>query len=283
MAIFEKRIVAFIDILGFTNLVKTGAETENETTLEDIYNILKYLSAWQTRQPNTWDHRFINSDPDVQQNTQAYEVKNLYCTCFSDSLVVSMPYDDMRFPRQFSTFVSNLAHIGSKLIQLGVLIRGGIAKGKLMHDSQGIIFGPAFNEAYDIERNKAEYPRIILSADLVNLLYSYPTNSGALQYPYRYFLKRFDDGCVGLHQMTFFEYQHAIYSNELTRSRTSLLKKLDEHLCDPKVFRKYRWLTDELNTLDIDCTLKIKTDLTDGGTKPYNIFYREVNPDSTSL
>jgi hypothetical protein len=280
MANYGKRIVAFIDILGFKNLVK-ASETDG-VAFNTIHNLLRYLFSWQTGQPNVWDHRFIQHDPDVQKNRAAYKVQDIYCICFSDSLAVSMPYNPSLVCQQFSTFISNLAHIGSKFIQVGVPIRGGIAKGNLVHDSKGIIYGPAFNEAVEIEKN-AEYPRIILSAGLIKLLVS--SNSAGQLYPYRRFLTRFADGCVGFHQMKFFEYQQvqqaqqaAPCTNEIPRAKDSLLENLDEHLCDPKVFNKYKWLTDEFNKLNITANLKIKTDLTDGGQRPHNLFYKEVNP-----
>jgi hypothetical protein len=275
MAAYKKHIVAFIDILGFKNLVE-ASETDS-ITLDTIHNFLEYFFAWQTGQPNTWDHTFIHHDLDVQKNSAAYKVQDLHCTCFSDSLVVSMPYDPSRVCQQFSTFVSNLAHIGSKFIQAGVLLRGGIAEGNLVHDLKGIIYGTAFNEAVEIEK-KAKYPRIILSAGLINLLVSKSLNQS---YPYRQFLTRFADGCVGFHQMKIFEYQQtwqAPWTNEIPRAKDNLIKNLDKHLCDPEVFNKYKWLADEFNKLNIDANLKIKNDLTDGGQRPYNLYYREVNP-----
>jgi len=48
------------------------------------------------------------------------------------------------------------------LLTNGLLIRGAIAKGPLHHVGS-VMFGPAFLDAYRIERDIAKYPRIILS------------------------------------------------------------------------------------------------------------------------
>jgi hypothetical protein len=45
-----------------------------------------------------------------------------------------------------------------------ILIRGGIAKGKLFHVEGGPLFGPAMNRAYFLESKKAKYPRVIIDS-----------------------------------------------------------------------------------------------------------------------
>jgi hypothetical protein len=48
------------------------------------------------------------------------------------------------------------------LLQVDILVRGGIAIGKLHHDD-AVVFGPALIEAYQLERTCAKYPRVLLS------------------------------------------------------------------------------------------------------------------------
>jgi len=275
MAKYEKRIVAFIDILGFKDLVKQS-EGDN-SVLSKIDTLLNYFFAWGTGRQNEWDYRFIQYEPDVQKNKSLYVVPNVRCTCFSDSLVVSIPYDSSHLHQHFSVLVSNLAHIGSKFIQAGIPIRGGIAVGNLVHDTKGVIYGPAMIEAYQLEENVSIYPRIILSQKLIEEL-QFSTSSSVVDYPYHKFITRFDDGCVGFTQVKFFEYQQKEFSNDIKRVKCQLIDKLDEHLCNLAVFAKYRWLTTEFNKLPLSSGLNIKTDLTDGGTLPCNIYYSTVNP-----
>lgn len=272
MSGYEQRIVAFIDLLGFKNKVKES----DKVLLGNINNLLKYLFDWGTGQPNTWDSSFIQNDPDVQANKAHYTINRVFCTCFSDSLAVSIPFDASLIEQQFSTFISNLAHICVKFIQAGIPLRGGITMGNLVHTDK-VLYGTAMNEAVELEKC-ADYPRIILSKGLIDKLRFSPNQV----YPYRHFLSRFNDGCVGLHPLKFFEYQQNTISvnftlqDEIARGKNCLIENLDEHLCDTKVFAKYKWMVEEYNKLNIQN--KIKTDLTDGGQKPYNIFYREVNP-----
>ena len=56
------------------------------------------------------------------------------------------------------------------------LCRGGISAGLLYHDDNNenqILFGPAFNRAYQLESELASIPRIILDSKVKNLIYDY--------------------------------------------------------------------------------------------------------------
>ena len=48
-----------------------------------------------------------------------------------------------------------------------VIVRGGIARGGLIHDKEMVV-GPAMVDAYLLESKKAVYPRIIISEELKN-------------------------------------------------------------------------------------------------------------------
>ena len=54
------------------------------------------------------------------------------------------------------------------LFSSGFLAREGITYGKLSH-SREIVFGPALVVAYDLEKNIARYPRIIVSAQMIEI------------------------------------------------------------------------------------------------------------------
>ena len=51
----------------------------------------------------------------------------------------------------------------------GYAVRGGIAKGDLVHRGS-IIYGPALNVAYRIEKEIAIYPRVIVDKELAQQL-----------------------------------------------------------------------------------------------------------------
>ncbi len=55
-----------------------------------------------------------------------------------------------------------------RLIYRGILCRGAITYGKLIHTDE-VLFGPALTEAYILETKVALYPRVILHKDIIDL------------------------------------------------------------------------------------------------------------------
>lgn len=48
-------------------------------------------------------------------------------------------------------------------LDLGFLVRGGVAKGLMVHEEDGPAFGPAFIQAYRMESGRAVFARAVLS------------------------------------------------------------------------------------------------------------------------
>ncbi len=59
-----------------------------------------------------------------------------------------------------------IKHLIMALIWRGILVRGSVVRGKLIHEPEKV-FGPALVEAYVLESKAALYPRIILDRDIV--------------------------------------------------------------------------------------------------------------------
>ena len=62
---------------------------------------------------------------------------------------------------------------------LGLMMRGGISIGNLIHEEAGALFGPSMNEAYELESTLAIYPRIVFSKDATNHLKNILSDSHA--------------------------------------------------------------------------------------------------------
>lgn len=133
---YQEKIVAFIDILGFKNLVS------DESKCEEIGALLKmpYL---------------------LQQNDMMtlLKIKGLVMTSISDSLVFSVKLKERGAMNKIVKLISVFAQ--TMLSQSSILIRGGIAVGKLYHDRE-LAYGPGVVKAYELEDKIAVYPRIIM-------------------------------------------------------------------------------------------------------------------------
>lgn len=151
---FEERAVAFIDILGFKNLVNSSIEDNNASSkLSDLIDLLKSAVP-------LLDKKVDNSLP-----THLIP-KHIY---ISDCIILSAPLTD-----NDRASYSGLDIIIMRVIQLnhfflaeGYLIKGGISIGKVWHTDFNIV-GPAYQEAYLLE-SKEKDPFVFLSEKAIAL------------------------------------------------------------------------------------------------------------------
>lgn len=137
---YHDRVVAFVDILGFESLVVRLAE---DPTLHG-----KILSAL----------REVKSYKQIAGN-RAFAQKNVEVSVFSDSIAISG-----RREHFFDVLWSCLG-LQSRLLVLGVLIRGGVSSGLTVHEDD-ILYGAGMIKAYRIESRSAIYPRIVIDPQL---------------------------------------------------------------------------------------------------------------------
>ncbi|MDD1505398.1 hypothetical protein PVA17_22000 [Lysinibacillus sp. CNPSo 3705] len=143
---YEERVIAFIDILGFQEHV-TRSETDANHS-ERLHNALAYLSSIKTD----------NYKGAYPQNDLGREV-----SVFSDSIVISYP---LTFKSASFYLLLDIIHIQLDMMNAGILVRGGVTVGKLYH-SDGVVYGPAMNEAYQIESKYAIYPRVVVEKKVI--------------------------------------------------------------------------------------------------------------------
>jgi hypothetical protein len=125
-------------------------------------------------------------------------------------------------------------------------VRGGLSLG-LFHIRDGLIFGPALADAYELESERAVHPRVVLSTDAVNC----QRRSGPRQNDWVHtthdILLRDDDG------LTFVNYLDLVFDDpdepglllEVHRDRT--VERLKQHRDDKRVWEKYRWVAEYHN------------------------------------
>jgi len=132
---YQERVIAFIDILGFTELVRK----------DKVETILQAMRIIQRRLRN------LEGIPNCP----------LQHTMFSDSVVFSAELTD----DGILALVHNTAYLAAALFQKGIFCRGAITTGNLYH-KKATIFGPAMIAAYKLESQLALYPRIIVPYQL---------------------------------------------------------------------------------------------------------------------
>ncbi len=134
---YEFGYVAFIDILGFSNLVL------DENNIEIVDKLLHFV--------NNFQYLFNNSAK-----------LNLRMAFFSDSIVLTTNDQESDSLPLLLTAI-HLAEL-ELYEDTGLYFRGGITKGKYYY-SNTTVFGPAIVKAYQLEL-QAKYCRIIFDSDL---------------------------------------------------------------------------------------------------------------------
>ncbi len=146
---YQRRIIAFVDILGFKT--KVDDSLASEEIAEKLHTALK---------------RILQLKLDNENLSSILEMKShgVEITTFSDSAVISYSADDI--DGLFFMLV-DLVHLQLALASCDILLRGGITIGELYHDGS-IVYGPAMNEAYLLESKAAHYPRIIADVETID-------------------------------------------------------------------------------------------------------------------
>lgn len=262
---YERRLIAFIDILGFKEIVKQSESDSSK--IELIYSVLEYLKDWEKTEK--WDLKFLEIEEDAQKKgVNNFDLRGkTNTTSFSDSIVVSVKVDK-NVNEMVSTLIVNLAYIGTVMLEKGILFRGGLTIGNIIHVDNGTVFGQGLIDAFILETKNAKYPRIILSDKLLNEL-NYPLETKRSRYPYHQYLCRFNDGCVGFHQLIYYqviqswkEMTSELLTESLRKVSKVILNGLDSSFENSEVFEKYKWLKDQYNELIIlsDFDFETKTE-----------------------
>ena len=134
--------VAFLDILGFKALVDKEVRKASGKYLEKLLRC--HQKCAEIFQP----------DP------------TLKIIQFSDSIVISRPYD----ASQFIPFIKNIAEYQRYLLDEQLLCRGGVVVNQ--HFTNGTFtFSAGLIDAYEVESKSARYPRVVIAPDLIDLIY----------------------------------------------------------------------------------------------------------------
>lgn len=137
---YERKVVAFYDVLGWKQKIsEAGSDPEKLLALKSA------VAGWSLLS---------------RQQVQNRGFKTCMTT-FSDNAVISEP----AVGPNLHLLLFRLGYMQVIASWSGLLIRGAITIGDIVHD-ESVVFGPALNRAYELESQRAIYPRIILDPDI---------------------------------------------------------------------------------------------------------------------
>ena len=168
---YERRIILFLDFLGFKEIV--------ENTVTDDNRLQSLLKA-------------IDQLYDIgKENADLYKTRSI--TTFSDSVVLSYAIHEQ------SAVFYLLLDIAFAIIDLairGYLVRGAVTVGDLIHTSRYLV-GPAMVSAYEMESKLAKAPRVLIDRKLISIARKSHAEQHDGEHEARYvqsFMTKDDDG-----------------------------------------------------------------------------------------
>lgn len=144
---YDRKIVCFIDILGFSNIIKRTTKTSDSINfeLQNIHDALKFIHS-----------HFSEVGADLGDIIQVSQ--------FSDSIVVS--FSANKYEEMIVLF-KNFKYVQARLLSdYKILMRGGIVIGDVLHN-QSLLLGPAMIDAHTLESKCAMSPRIVIDPKVI--------------------------------------------------------------------------------------------------------------------
>lgn len=210
---FQERLVAFLDVLGFSNRVR---EAERDCELfERSLTALRQLG----KGPPWW---------------ATAPASDLVSTSFSDNIVISSATDKT----SVNALLQSVAYLAMRIPDWGSVLRGGVHVGLLYHEP-GIVFGQAMISAYELAENVAIYPRVVVSKQAEALLSQLSLSAE--------FLTTDTDGQRFVDYFSYYS-KLAVARNQVTglrehlRSLHAVLYWRLSNEGDPDILKKYKWL-----------------------------------------
>ena len=228
----EIRAIAFLDILGFKDLIKKVEKGDQEARRQ--FNGFR-----------TVVDAFVSFDNETLSNLMPTHLQPQYIFV-SDSIIISAPLQDPAGYDGLVTVTLKAIQLTHKLLEFGLSIRGGIAVGKVLQDPKNI-FGSGYVEAIDVEK-KADYPRILLSDDAVSHL----DRAIHLNLPLGELPLWINDRGQRIVN-TFHPWyingieQHGRIELAFNNYRIHIFENLGKYECHPKIKAKWNWLAQSFN------------------------------------
>lgn len=245
---YDYKYVAFIDILGFKNIVNKSSE--NEELLKRVDKIVRFLKNEQDEYYDEMKEHF----PDREDYYKEISV-------FSDSVIIS--YSAKNQIGILFHILNDLSYIVNNLLVNGFLVRGGITFGKCIHE-ENVCYGEALNRAVALE-SEANYPRIVIDEDAFSLGKILHADHHTEEMEQEYldgmaYIDEDGDGSICLNNLAFGVFSDEDEFLQMLRIAKQQLLKMENENNDAHILEKIEWAiryyNNTLNRYIIDESLK---------------------------
>jgi hypothetical protein len=253
--VYEKRVVAFIDILGFRNIVMKSSQHVNSSEIipeAKQGDLDQRIFAALQISPESYTQAFIN---EFNISEDEKETIDLRVSTFSDSVIITVPEDALNF----ALLVYCVTYMVRELLRNGFLTRGGVECGEVYHAKNRSnyavdrVFGPAFIKAYDLESRQAGSARVILS----NIVWRQVRNWSGTNCQYCKFIEktiiRDKDGPAKIDILHHYKDKEIkSIESELHEIKAQMQNVLEYYTESPKIFSKLAKFSHDFNKMIVD-------------------------------
>ena len=233
---FSEKVVAFLDILGFENLIAMAEQLDNPIEL------IQYI-----------DKAFTEEFSTSHLHREQFKVK-LFSDCISISTEPSPP--------NLLMLIRITASIQRNLAQKGITLRGAIACGKHF-ENENMIFSKALVIAHLLEKKFAVYPRVLIHSEIFNYLLNEQIIEHKSKYGTTFISSDFDgyfyvdylDNIRHILETSTYSSIHSVCIIALQLHRECILQYMDEIKTKSQIGKKYLWMADYHNRKVAECPI----------------------------
>jgi hypothetical protein len=220
---YPVRFVAFIDILGFRELIATL--DRDPSLLGSVRDLLSEVH----QPPEKLGNIFSGSD--------------FRSATISDAVALSAA----NTPTGLQHIIAVTEILTNKLLRLGYFVRGAVVKDRLFHNDK-MVLGAGLVRAYTFESAVAGYPRIMLTREVVHDIDNFVREKAFHDF-YSDCVRRSDDGPQYVHSLRMYprrlkdlDGQARInLLGQLLLIRDKIQLRLDEAVDNPGHYKKVHW------------------------------------------
>ena len=235
---YSKYFIAFLDVLGFQNLVfskKAGDKKKIEEYFENIKHVVSMLEGIKHKQ-------------------------RLKSIIISDSVILSIPFGDNGNGR-----IHNLRHLCVAIAKIqyalaknNIWLRGAISSGdSYFNHDENLVVGPAYVSAYLLERDLSTFPRVIIdnkiigevnkksSQNIIDLINDNDFSDWDTDILYNWKKKGQDNVSLKQDVPLFIDYFSPLFRD--IRESHTIIKNIGKNIySDNAIYPKFRWVVDYL-------------------------------------
>lgn len=256
------KLTAFLDILGFGEMIKTIDTEEKAQAVLSQFEILKVFEHVSTS--------MMANDPQFE-SYKLSDIYNLKVLFVSDSIIISyMPQKDITMSKiqdieslnaeifvLITTFIAQLQILTIEVFHR--FLRGGICD-EFSHINEMHAVGKGIIEAYKLESKEAMYPRVIFKKELLKKYnikkYIDDFDSASMHTSLQFFTVKNDEKFGYINYLKTFDFFRTDEKNDLLLPNDRVIKACADFIAlhlkiveqelanaqEKKIFDMYRWL-----------------------------------------